>query len=86
MDRISLLSPYRVEVVDRLSKQVENAAQSLSADRDGDRPTRIHRLHAAHQAVRAGKRDAPDNVVAQHLGYLDRQVYVPTFIGYLDGT
>ncbi len=84
MYRVAHLRVYRAEVVNRLAQQIEDPAECLLAYRYGDRPARVHSLHAAHEAVRAGQRHASNDVVAQHLGNLDRKIYVPALVHNLD--
>ena len=79
---------HRRAVVDRLAEQVEDPAQRLLADRDGDRTAGVDHLGAALQAVGGVHRHRADAVVAEVLldladelagalllvsGHLDRQ-------------
>ena len=75
VDRVALLRVGdRALAVDRLAEQVEDAAQALLAHRHRDRRAGVGRLHAAHQAVGRGHRDAAHDVVADVQRDLDREV------------
>src|SRR5713226_4730350 len=79
MNRPALLGVDGAFVVDRLAENVEDAAQGLSSDRDGDRPAGVDRLHAAHHAVGRLHGDAPNDSftdVVRHFGD-DIDVYLP---------
>jgi hypothetical protein len=71
----------RTLAVDRLAEEVEEAAERLLADRNGDRPARVGGFHPALEAVRRGHGHATDDVVADVGGHLDRQ----QTIAVLDG-
>ena len=59
--------------VDRLAEQVEDAAERLAADRNGDRPTGVHDLGATREAVRGVHRDRAHAVVAEVLLDLEHE-------------
>ena len=51
VDRIFLVRFDWSHTIDRLSKQVEETAQALLTDRNGDRSTGVDDLHAAHDTI-----------------------------------
>ena len=63
---------YRFAVVNRLAEQVEDTAEVLVTDRNGDRAAGIGCLHAAHQAVGGLHRDAAHGILTDMLRNLDR--------------
>jgi len=60
-------------VVDRFADHVENAAQSLGADRHHDRIAGIDDLGAAHQPVRGVHRDRAHGILAEMLCHFEDQ-------------
>ena len=72
VDRPALLAFDRRLVVYRLTEKVEDTAEVLVTDRNGDRAAGIGCLHAAHQAVGGLHRDAAHGILTDMLRNLDR--------------
>ena len=68
MDRPVLLRVDRTFVVDRFAEDVEDAAEGLAADGDGDRTAGVDGLHAAHHSVRRLHGDAAHLALADVVG------------------
>jgi hypothetical protein len=79
VDRAVLLGVDRLASVDRLTQQVEDAAQRLHADGHLQRLAGVGHGHAADQAVGRAEGDAADAVAAEVLLHLARQadLHVP---------
>ena len=73
MDRPPLCGLDRSRLVNRLAHHVHDAAQSLLADRHGDRLTGVDHLLAAHQAIRGVHGDGADCVLAEMLGDFEHE-------------
>jgi hypothetical protein len=71
---VSNLSVDRTLLVDRFSEDIEDAAEGLLADGDGDWGAGGDRLHAADEAVCGLQSDAADAAFAGMLGDLDGDV------------
>ncbi len=67
MDRQALGNRHRALLVDRLSQDVEDAAERDIADRHHDRSARVEHLDAAGEAVGRGHGHGADPVVAEVL-------------------
>src|SRR5262249_11978667 len=85
MDRPVLFGRDGAFFVYGLAQQIEDAAQRLIPDGNGDGTSRIFGGHSAHQAVGAGHGDTAHDVVAQMLGDLDGQVNSAVFVLNADG-
>ena len=73
VNRILDLGAHRSSVIDRLTNDVEDAAQRCRSDRHPNRLTRIDRLGATAQAVGRGHRHGTDPVVAKVLLNFENQ-------------
>ena len=52
-------------LVDGVSRDIEHATKGLLSDGDGDGASGVDRVDVAREAVGRGKRDAPDDAVAE---------------------
>ncbi len=66
----------RRAIVHRLAENVQDAPQRGSANRNGDRTSGVHDIHAADDAVRARHRDRAHLVAPNVLLHLDRNANV----------
>ena len=73
MDRPALLGLHLAALVDGLAEQVEDAAEGLLPDGDGDRPAGVAHLGATREAVGGVHRHRPDAFVAEVLLHLEHQ-------------
>ena len=73
MDGPALFGVHVVALVDRLTEQVEDAAQSGLPHGNGDRTARVAHLHAARQAIGRVHGHAAHAVIAQVLLHLHHQ-------------
>ena len=79
VDRPAFLRARSGHVVDRLTEQVEHAAETFLADRHRDRAARIQRVRSADEAVRGAHGDAAHDVVADLLRHFRRHDAVAVF-------
>ncbi len=61
-------------IVNRFTQEVEDAAETLLTDRNGNGGARVHGLRAAGEAIRAAHGDASNDVIANMLRDLDNQL------------
>ena len=79
MDRPPLCGLNRARLVDRLADNVHNAAQSLFADRHGDRLAGIDHLLAAHQPISYVHGDGAHGLLAEMLSDLEHEAVAVIF-------
>ena len=70
MDAAAFRRIHRRAVIDRLTEQVEHAAEARISDRHRNRSVQIARGRAAHQAVGRAHRNAANRIVSDLLRYL----------------
>ena len=87
VDRHALHTLERGQVVDRLAEHVPDPAEGLLADRDRDRPARVHDVEPAREPVRRVHRNRAHAIVAEVLLHLRDQRRRGRTVGarYLDG-
>ena len=74
MDGRAHLGLHRGAVVDRVTDDVENAAEALGPDRHRDGAARVSYGHSAHEPVGRVHRDGADRVFTEMLRHLEREV------------
>ena len=66
-------------IINRLTKQVKNTSQTLLTDWNRNRRTAVHSLGSAHQSIRTAHSNTANNIVANMLRNLDRQLFLAIF-------
>ena len=71
VDRPVLDILRRVDLIDRITQNVEHASERILSDRHADRSARGDCLHTAHKSVRRSHGDTSDRIITQMLGRLN---------------